>query len=533
MKKVKRFLAIILCMCALAGMMATNASAVTTLTIINLTVDAPVVGQKASSTTASVPSHARSTVEKVEWTGEFDDTNTFLEGVSYKLTVTMGIKKGSDCRFSSKSINAKVNGKAADEVLWYSDSKVQVIYTFPSASSKASAKTIDTIYLTIDAPAFGKQPATTAKLSAGSNGTVNSTVESLKWSGNLASDGTFKAGTKYTVTVTMGIKSGSNYIFSDKSISATVNGKKADEVLWYADDHVEVIYTFPATSTSSTISKANITLEAPVAGQNPATTAGIPAGVDYTVKKVEWAGALSNGKFMENTEYTVMITLGIKSGANAAFSDKSFDAYINGSLMDQVIWNSGTEIVVWGTFDKTAAGSGTTTPAAGSFLDVAADAYYAQPVRWAVDNSITNGIGDNLFGPEQTCNQAQILTFLWRATGSPEPKGLVKLEGFDGTEYYYKAAAWAAERNMVGGEFLPEAPCTRAMAVSFMWNYAGSPYANPASFTDVASNADYAGAVAWAVANGVTDGTGDNQFSPALTCTRGQIATFLYRAFAT
>lgn len=86
----------------------------------------------------------------------------------------------------------------------------------------------------------------------------------------------------------MGIKPGRNYIFSDKSIGATVNGKTADDVLWYSNNHVEVIYTFPATSTSSIISNANITLEEPVAGQNPATTAKIPSGVDYTVKK--WSG---------------------------------------------------------------------------------------------------------------------------------------------------------------------------------------------------------------------------------------------------
>lgn len=178
---------------------------------------------------------------------------------------------------------------------------------------------------------------------------------------------------------------------------------------------------------------------------------------------MEWDGDLSNGKFKENTAYTVIVTLGIKSDANAAFSDKSFNAYINGSLMDQVLWNSSTEVLVWGTFDKTAASSGTTTPAAASFIDVSADAYYAQPVQWAVNNNITAGIGNNMFGPEQTCNQAQILTLLWRATGSPEPKRLVQLEGFDGTEYYYKAAAWAAERNMIGDEFTPEAP------VSGLW----------------------------------------------------------------
>ena len=168
----------------------------------------------------------------------------------------------------------------------------------------------------------------------------------------------------------------------------------------------------------------------------------------------------------------------------------------------------------------------------GGFSDVKASDYFADPVVWAVNNKITSGTGDGLFSPGQDCTQAQILTFLWRAAGSPEPEGTVEMEGFDGAEFYYKAAQWAAERDMTGGEFNPNAPCTRAMAVRFMWNYAGSPSASPASFTDVPAGADYAQAVAWAVAQGVTSGTGNNQFSPGQVCSRGQIVSFLYRAFA-
>lgn len=159
--------------------------------------------------------------------------------------------------------------------------------------------------------------------------------------------------------------------------------------------------------------------------------------------------------------------------------------------------------------------------------------YFAQPVAWAVNNKITSGTGNNKFSPNEKCSQAQILTFLWRATGSPEPEGTVAAEGFDGTEYYYKAALWAAERGMIKeGEFDPDAPCTRAMAVTYMWNYAGSPSAAKASFTDVSAGADYAQAVNWAVENGVTSGVGDNKFAPSEVCSRGQIVSFLYRAFA-
>lgn len=168
----------------------------------------------------------------------------------------------------------------------------------------------------------------------------------------------------------------------------------------------------------------------------------------------------------------------------------------------------------------------------GGFSDVTEKDYFAQSVVWAVEKKITSGTGNNRFSPGETCTQAQILTFLWRAKGSPEPAGTASLPGVDASAYYYKAALWAKEQGMIGEDFAAGEPCTRAMAVTYLWKQAGSPAAPAASFTDVPSGADYAPAVAWAVEQGVTSGTGNNQFSPAQTCTRGQIVTFLYRAFA-
>lgn len=170
------------------------------------------------------------------------------------------------------------------------------------------------------------------------------------------------------------------------------------------------------------------------------------------------------------------------------------------------------------------------TPAAPAFTDVAADAYFAAPVAWAVEKGITSGKTATTFAPAETCSRAQIITFLWRAAGSPEPKNPDAPLPADvkAGAYYAKAAAWAVENGMVsGGAFSPDAPCTREMAVEFMWKQAGSPSAAKASFTDVSSDA-----VNWAVEKGVTSGTSASTFSPANTCTRGQIVTFLYRAFA-
>ena len=169
-----------------------------------------------------------------------------------------------------------------------------------------------------------------------------------------------------------------------------------------------------------------------------------------------------------------------------------------------------------------------TAPGGTVFADVSADAYYAAPVEWAVEQSITSGTGDTTFSPDDTCTKAQIITFLWRAAGSPEPQNASAFSDVASDAYYAKAAAWAAENGMAeGSTFEPEAPCTRLMAVEFIWKHAGSPGAAQAGFTDVSSDA-----VNWALEQGVTSGTSDTTFSPDDTCTRGQIVTFLYRAFA-
>ena len=177
-------------------------------------------------------------------------------------------------------------------------------------------------------------------------------------------------------------------------------------------------------------------------------------------------------------------------------------------------------------------GTSQSSPATGSFIDVKASDYFADAVRWAVEKDITSGTSKTTFSPGATCSKAQILTFLWRANGAPEPTNASSFTDIQTTDYYYKAALWAAEKGLVSGSnFGADTDCTRAMTMEYLWKAAGSPTPSAkASFTDVPANADYAQAVAWAVENKITSGTGGGNFSPAATCTRGQIVTFLYRA---
>lgn len=169
------------------------------------------------------------------------------------------------------------------------------------------------------------------------------------------------------------------------------------------------------------------------------------------------------------------------------------------------------------------------------FADVSAEEYYYEAVKWASENGVTGGIGENLFGAKLPCTRAQIVTFLWRAAGSPEPKGMSGFVDVSADAYYVKAVAWAVEEGIVSGTsattFNPDAVCTRAQSVAFLYRAFGEKVNKAAGFSDVSADAYYADAVAWAVENGVASGIGGGLFAPDQDCARGQIVAFLYRAY--
>ena len=170
-----------------------------------------------------------------------------------------------------------------------------------------------------------------------------------------------------------------------------------------------------------------------------------------------------------------------------------------------------------------------------SFSDVPANAYFADAVEWAVNKGITNGLSDTMFGPYESCTRAQIVTFLWRAAGSPEPKTASSFTDVPASAYYAKAVAWAIENGITNGMtetmFAPNATCTRGQSVTFLYRALKGTASGSTNFTDVKPDAFYADAVNWAVASGVTNGTSATTFSPNADCTRAEIVTFLYRAY--
>ena len=186
----------------------------------------------------------------------------------------------------------------------------------------------------------------------------------------------------------------------------------------------------------------------------------------------------------------------------------------------------GKNVTVTASFAKSGSNSG--------FRDVPEDAYFAEAVKWAVDKNITTGTSAITFSPDESCTRAQMAVFLWRAAGSPEAKNASSFADVAADAYYAKAVAWAVENGITKGtdatHFSPEETCTRAQMATFLYRYAKTPAVKgDAPFADVAADAYYAKAVAWAVENGVTNGTDATHFSPDDDCTRAQIVTFLFR----
>ena len=187
---------------------------------------------------------------------------------------------------------------------------------------------------------------------------------------------------------------------------------------------------------------------------------------------------------------------------------------------------------------STATWDGVTLPAITPFSDIKPSEYYADAVAWAVEKKITNGTSATTFSPDETCTRGQIVTFLWRAAGEPKPAGSTNpFTDVKASEYYYNAVLWAVEQGITTGTsattFSPNDGCTRGQVATFLWRFAGKPTAavsNP--FADVKAGTYYYDAILWAVENGITNGTSATTFEPESTCTRGQIVTFLYRCLA-
>ena len=373
-------------------------------------------------------------------------------------------------------------------------------------------------------------------------------------------------------TITITAKDGGRYTFAAATESFTID--KAVITITAEDKSAHVGDAAPALTytVSGLVNGETLAVEPTVAyAAEPDMTktgtveilvsgAQAPAGDNYTINYVKGLltivdksaplpitgskantitiGSAENGKVSSDRASAVAgtkVTITVTPDSGFALGEVSVvDA--NGKALDLVSLGNGKYSFTMPAGAVTVKASFAPVSGQSPFEDVKAGDYYYDAVLWAVDKGITTGVSATRFDPNGSCTRAQAVTFLWRAMGSPAPTGAsMSFTDVAADSYYYNAVLWAVENGVTTGTsettFSPDAPCDRGQIVTFLHRAMKSPAASAQStFSDVAADAYYAQAVAWAVENGVTTGTGDNAFSPAASCSRSQIVTFLYRA---
>ena len=369
---------------------------------------------------------------------------------------------------------------------------------------------ISAVNVTVTAPVKGAAPED-AMTVAGSPYSVAAT----DWDPTVSS--TFAGGTKYTVKVSL--EANGNYRFTDKT-TFQINGQtaKLDGAIPVTGvDNTRITFTFPATSSGST----------------GGSSGGGVTTYPITVKSAKNGDVTASHKTAsKGTAVTLTVDpdKGYVLDTLTVLDSKDKEIKLTEKNGKYTFTMPASKVTVAATF-KASAPTGKNP-----FIDVPAGSYYEDAVVWAVENGITSGTSTVTFDPNGNCTRAQAVTFLWRAAGSPAPKTKVMpFADVKAGSYYYDAVLWAVENGITKGSsetmFSPNATCTRAQIVTFLWRANGSPaVSGNSAFTDVASDAYYAAAVTWAEKNDVTGGIGGGLFGSNNNCTRAQIVTFLYRA---
>lgn len=360
--------------------------------------------------------------------------------------------------------------------------------------------------------------------------TVNEAKEAAKKAGGgTVTDLTSSTAKTYTVT-----------------LKFANDGETADQVLTVAENGIVILptptrsgryafrYWTDGTNTYAAGSEYTVTKEATLTAvwrYTGSSSSGTTSSYPVSVPRFDNGSvSVTPGSASKGTTVTLTVkpdegyaldklTVTDKDGNRLSLSDQGDGKY--------TFVMPGSRVSVDASFSKIAASV--------SFRDVTQSDYYYDAVQWAVEKGITEGTSATTFSPDASCTRAQMVTFLYRAAGSPAPKSTVNpFTDVSASDYYYNAVLWAVENGITTGvsadRFAPGATVSRAQTVTFLYRANGSPAASGASFSDVAADEYYANAVAWAVRSGITTGTGNGKFTPNAPCTRGQIVTFLYRS---
>lgn len=448
--------------------------------------------------------------------------DTFQSGHAYQVSIgwiqlPSGKKLATDS-FDTITATATVNGGNAG----ISGSAVNFIVTYAFPALTAEAKAVKIFSVAIDAPKLGAAPDFTAEV-AGEG--VDASELSVIWSDNaagktLGGSDKFAAGKKYTVTLS-GLKPKAGYEFSDNPL-VTFNGEAAETE--GNQNKLIVSYTFAALA-SNTIETVALTLAAPKAGEKASFSASVPSGADYAVKSVEWFcdednASMKTGDAYGKKTYILNVTLSPKNGCSFA-NETALKGTLNGEPAQARRLDNGNALVT------KYFSLGNPNP----FTDVKESDYYYDAVLWAyyAEPQVTNGIGNNQFGPNSAVTRGQAMTFLWRAAGCPEPKTAKNpFADIKESDYWYKAILWASENGIANGtgngNYSPNMTCSRAHIVTFLYRTAGEP-------NKTGSGLWYGDAVNWANANALTAGTAET-FNPSADCPRGDMVLYLYRQLA-
>ena len=329
--------------------------------------------------------------------------------------------------------------------------------------------------------------------------------------------------TKYAAGDTVGLQIGKRDGYTLRGL--TLEGISEDALTWTAEGEENeqrgIEFTMPAESVTVTVNwRSNRSSSS--SGSSYAVSTPSAKNGDVTVSP-------KNASKGDRVTITVKPDSGYEIGSVTVLDSKGNELKLTDKGDGKYTFTMpGSKVTVTAEFVE--------EQAASIFADVPADVYYAKAVEWTVKKGITNGKTDALFGSNDPCTRGQIVTFLWRAAGSPAPKGTAKVPGdvLPGS-YCYDAVAWALENGITNGladgTFGVNSTCTRGQSVTFLYRALGTAPTTVNGFTDVESNAFCAEAVAWAVENGVTNGTSATTFSPSNGCTRAQIVTFLFKAY--
>ena len=570
----KKIFSLLLSLLMVISLLPMSATASDVITIVAVNIPKPVAGEplRWHKTATLQNTDSNYTVyQNAEWYDEtekryMNQTESFQSGHVYTVEVWLEAKEGYEFDATSTTyyLEAFVNGREAkvSKAFEYQRWAMAVVsYTFPEVKEHKEITQVDVS--DIVEPKIGRQSIARPhylKYSEGVEGYDATWYENYQTTGASNArpfTGVFAAEKTYTFEVILEAKEG--YAFARKStgrpdVTVTFNGCVVGYMVGF--DGAGRLFAFEeydylGKAKEKIMGVVYYNIQEPVIGEKPSFKAenqredGLyyidtvdPNSTKYGITWYEGVGDArkmdENDTFKAGEYYYVAIKVKPIDGYQFD-TDTNGDLLVRGAINGNLSVIGGDEegLFIGYTFDKLGEGEEKL-----NFTDVPKGEYYYDAVIWAVQNGITNGTSATTFSPAKACSRAEVVTFLWRAKGSPAPGSTVNpFSDVPTGQWYTNAVLWAVERGITtgtgGGKFNPDKVCTRAEVVTFLKRAVAKdvvPSATDNPFADVPAGQWYTEAVLWAVEKGITTGTGGNYFSPNVTCDRGQIVTFLYRA---